>query len=348
LNDLSFTVCPLPHGLSKTVQLAHGGGGRATKQLIDLVFRPAFDNPWLQQEHDGAVFALQGLCAMSTDSYVVSPLFFPGGDIGKLAIYGTVNDLAMCGARVKYISAGFILEEGLQMETLMQIVSSMAQAAAATDTRIVTGDLKVVDRGKADGLYINTTGIGEVVSSTPVVPAAISTGNAVIISGDIGSHGIAVMAARNDLKLETVITSDCAPLLDPVMALIEADIHLHCLRDLTRGGLAGALIEIAETSGLSIEILENKLSIREDVQAVCELLGFDPLHVANEGRFIAIVDEVDAARTIEILTKFDVCNQSALIGHVGTGTSGRVTMRNKLGTNRVIDMLSGNQLPRIC
>jgi len=340
--------CPLPHGISETIQLAHGGGGRAMKQLIDKVIRPAFDNHWLQQEHDGAVFNINGQSAMTTDSYVVSPLFFPGGDIGKIAVYGTINDLLMCGAMPRYISVSFILEEGLQMSTLIQIVTSMAKATTEADVKIVTGDIKVVDRGKADAMYINTTGIGEVITPGPIAPASIKPGDAIIISGDIGRHGIAVMATREDLKLETTITSDCASLTTAVMALIDAGIKIHCLRDLTRGGLASALVEIAETSQLPIQIVEESVSVREDVQAVCELLGFDPLHVANEGRFVAFVDSTDAEKAVKILRKLEICQQANIIGHVGTGSPARVTMTGRLGTSRVIDMLSGNQLPRIC
>jgi hydrogenase expression/formation protein HypE len=347
MSDPVFS-CPLPHGISETIQLAHGGGGRAMKQLIDKVIRPAFDNDWLQQEHDGAVFEINGQSAMTTDSYVVSPLFFPGGDIGKIAVYGTINDLLMCGAIPRYMSVSLILEEGLPMSTLIQVVSSMAMAAAETAVKIVTGDIKVVDRGKADRMYINTTGIGEVITPNPITPASIRPGNAVIISGDIGRHGIAVMAVRKDLKLDTTISSDCAALTEPVLALIHAGINIRCLRDLTRGGLASALVEIAETAGLLIEIEEDKLSVRDDVQAVCELLGFDPLHVANEGRFVLFVENSDADETVAILRRFDICQQANHIGQVSADAPARVTMKGRLGTTRVIDMLSGNQLPRIC
>jgi hydrogenase expression/formation protein HypE len=347
MSDPVFS-CPLPHGISETIQLAHGGGGRAMKQLIDKVILPAFDNHWLQQQHDGAVFDINGQSAMTTDSYVVSPLFFAGGDIGKIAVYGTINDLLMCGAIPRYMSVSLILEEGLPMSTLIQVVNSMASAAAESDVKIVTGDIKVVDRGKADRMYINTTGIGEVITPDPVAPASIRPGNAVIISGDIGRHGIAVMAAREDLKLDTTITSDCAALTGPVIGLIHAGIRIRCLRDLTRGGLASALVEIAEASQLPIQIIEENLSVREDVQAVCELLGFDPLHVANEGRFVAFVENADADKAIAILKQFAACEQAAIIGHVQAGTPARVTLQGKLGTTRVVDMLSGNQLPRIC
>ena len=340
--------CPLPNTDSDTVQMAHGGGGRAMKRLIDTVFRPAFDNAWLAREHDGAVVETTGETAMTTDSYVVQPLVFPGGDIGSLAVNGTVNDLAMCGARPRYLSAGFILEEGLPMATLREIVASMAAAARAADIRIVTGDVKVVDRGKADGLYINTAGVGDVVAPSPVGPTSLRPGDAVILSGDIGRHGMAVMAAREGLALETAIESDCAPLADPVLALIEAGVAVHCLRDLTRGGLASGLVEVAETSGLAITAEETSIPVREEVRAACELLGLDPLYVANEGRFIAIVAPEDTEDAIAVLKRFDVTSGATLIGRVEAAPAGRVTLRGPFGTDRVIDMLSGEQLPRIC
>ena len=341
-------TCPLPHGMPETVQLAHGGGGRAMKQLIDGVFRAAFDNPYLAQEHDGALVETTTRSALTTDSYVVWPLIFPGSDIGQLAVNGTVNDLAMCGARPRYMTAGFILEEGLAVATLAQIVASMAEAAKAAGIPIVTGDVKVVDKGKADGIYINTAGIGDIVTSNTVGPRQVQVGDAVFISGDIGHHGIAVMAARNELGLESDITSDCAPLAEPVLALIDADIRIRCLRDLTRGGLASALVEVAETAGLSVDTDEVAVPVRDDVRAACELLGLDPVYVANEGRFVAFVDAGDAGRALEILRRFDVCREASLIGSVGDGPAGRVTMRGPLGPARVIDMLSGEQLPRIC
>lgn len=341
-------VCPLPAGMPETVQLAHGGGGRAMNQLIDTLFRTAFDNPYLKQEHDGAVFDMQGPCALTTDSYVVWPLHYPGGDIGTLAVNGTVNDLLMCGAEPRYLTAGFILEEGLPMATLVAIVTSMAKTAAAARIQVVTGDVKVVDRGRADGVYINSAGIGTVLSPEPVTPFSIKAGDAVVISGDIGRHGIAVMAARDDLGLESEIASDCAPLTGPVMGLIEAGIRLHCLRDLTRGGLASALVEVIETAELSLLVNETGIPLREDIKGACELLGLDPLYVANEGRFVAFIESEDADKAVEILRQFEVSNQAAIIGYVENAATGRVVMQGPLGTARVIDMLSGDQLPRIC
>ncbi len=274
--------------------------------------------------------------------------FFPGGDIGTLAINGTVNDLAMCGARPEFVSAGFILEEGLSIDLLQRVVASMREAAARSGHPLVTGDTKVVDRGKADGLYINTSGIGTIVAPAPIGPQAVQPGDAIIVSGDLGRHGIAVMAAREGLGFESEIASDCAPLSAPVLALIEAGIAVHCLRDLTRGGLASGLVEIAETAGLSFTIEEQAVPVREDVGSACELLGLDPFHVANEGRFVAFVPGEAVERTLEVLRRHPVSEAAAVIGTVGAGTAGRVACRGPIGGTRIIDMLSGEQLPRIC
>jgi hydrogenase expression/formation protein HypE len=317
-------------------------------RLLDTIIRPAFDDPELNRRHDGAVLELKGPVAFTTDSYVVKPLFFPDGDIGSLAINGTVNDLAMCGARPVCISVGLILEEGLPLASLRRVVATMRDAAMAAGVRIVTGDTKVVDHGKADGMFVNTTGIGQIVASARVGPESIRPGDALILNGDIGRHGVAVMAAREALGFETEIDSDCAPLIEPVLALLEAGIAVRCLRDLTRGGLASAVVEIAETVELSIELNEPAIPVRADVAAACELLGFDPLHVANEGRFIAFVAAEDANSAVEILRSHAQCAEAAVVGVVGKGSPGRVSCRGALGVNRVIDMLSGEQLPRIC
>lgn len=346
--DTPFPSCPLPAGFADSVQLAHGGGGRAMQQLIDVVFRAAFDNPWLAQRHDGAVFELNGRCALTTDSYVVWPLGFPGGDIGRLAVNGTVNDLAMCGARPRYLSAGFVLEEGLAMSTLAGIAASMAAAAKAAGVYIVTGDVKVVDRGRADGLYINTAGVGEVIDGARPAPSAVCAGDAVILSGDIGRHGIAVMAARGDLGLETDIASDCAPLAEPVLALIGAGIRLHCVRDLTRGGLASALVEVARDAGVAVHVREGDVPVCDAVRGACELLGLDPVYVANEGRFAAFVAAGDADRALALLREHEVCTGAVRIGEVEAGPAGQVTMTGPLGVPRVLDLLHGDQLPRIC
>jgi hydrogenase expression/formation protein HypE len=349
MNDNGFALsCPVPVPATDTVQLAQGGGGRAMERLLDTLIRPAFRNPQLDRRHDGARLDLSGPIAFSTDSYVVKPLFFPGGDIGTLAVNGTVNDLAMCGARPAWLTASFILEEGLPMETLRRVVASMSDAAAAAGVEIVTGDLKVVDRGKADELFINTAGLGRIVTEHPIEPQSIRPGDAVIVSGDLGRHGIAVMATREGLGFESAIASDCAPLAEPVLALIEAGIAVHCLRDLTRGGLASALVEIAETVGVSIEIDETAVPVREDVRSACELLGLDPLHVANEGRFVAFVPADHAQSTVTLLRRFGVSETVTIVGRVGQATTGRVTCKSAIGGRRVLDMISGDQLPRIC
>ncbi|SDB40477.1 hydrogenase expression/formation protein HypE [Bauldia litoralis] len=349
MTDGDFSLaCPAPAGGDDTVQMAHGGGGRAMERLLDTIIRPAFDNPHLARRHDGAVLDLAGPVAFTTDSYVVKPLVFPGGDIGTLAVNGTVNDLAMCGARAAHLSVGLILEEGLPLDTLRRVVASMRSAADAAGVTLVTGDTKVVDHGKADGLFVNTAGLGPVVSAAPIGPDAVRAGDAVILSGDIGRHGIAVMAAREGFGFETVIESDCAPVVDPVMALIEAGVAVHCLRDLTRGGLASAAVEIGEAAGVSIALDEASIPVREDVNAACEILGLDPLHVANEGRFVAFVAEADAERAIDILRRFAVSAGAVRIGTVGGGAAGEVTCRGALGVDRIVDMLSGEQLPRIC
>lgn len=331
-----------------TVQLAHGGGGRAMARLIAEVIRPTFDDPELARGHDGALLGIEGPIAFTTDSYVIRPLIFPGGDIGSLAVNGTINDLAMCGARPLYMSVGLILEEGLPLSLLRRVLASMRDAAAACGVRLVTGDTKVVDRGKADGMFINTAGIGAVVAPAPIGPQAVRPDDAVLISGDIGRHGVAVMAARDDLGLEMAIESDCAPLCAPILGLIEAGIGVRCLRDLTRGGLASAVVEIAETAGVSIALEEAAVPIREDVASACELLGIDPLHVANEGRFVAFVAPEDAEQAVELMRAHPVSAGAAVIGRVGDAPAGRVSCRGALGVARAIDMLSGEQLPRIC
>lgn len=340
--------CPVPASEGDTIQLAHGGGGRVMARLLDSLIRPTFDDPEIERRHDGAALNLDGPVAFTTDSYVVQPLVFPGGDIGTLAVNGTVNDLAMCGAHPLYLSVGLILEEGLRIDVLRRIVASMRMTAAASGTRLVTGDTKVVDRGKADGMFINTAGLGRIVATRAIGPASVRARDAVILSGDIGRHGIAVMSAREGFGFETTIESDCAPLAAPALALIEAGIDVHCLRDLTRGGLASAVVEIAEAAELSIAFDEAAIPVREDVAAACDLLGLDPLHVANEGRFVAFVAAADAQNALDILRDHPVTAGAVLVGEVGEGPAGRVSCRGALGVARVIDMLSGEQLPRIC
>ena len=346
--DFSLS-CPIPISDYPRVLLAHGGGGKLMHQLIEQMFVPTFRNPLLDVRHDGAVVTLNGArLAFTTDSYVVQPLCFPGGDIGTLAVNGTVNDLAMCGARPLYLSAGFILEEGLSMETLWQIVRSMRQAADAARVQLVTGDTKVVDRGKGDGIFITTAGVGAISHRLTIAPTSVRPDDAILLSGDVGRHGIAIMAVREGLAFEGTIESDCAPLADLVGSLLGAGLEIHCMRDLTRGGLASALIEIAEAARLQIEIDEKSIPVREDVQGACEILGFDPLYVANEGRFICILPAPQAERALEVMRAHSLGAGSCLIGHVTDDASGLVTMRSRIGATRIVDMLSGEQLPRIC
>jgi hydrogenase expression/formation protein HypE len=342
-------ACPLPISEYPQVMMAHGGGGKLMHDLIEKMFVPAFTNTLINVRHDGAVFGVgEARLAFTTDSYVVKPLFFPGGDIGSLAVTGTVNDLAMCGARPLYLSAGFILEEGFETEKLWRIVQSMKAAADAAGIQLVTGDTKVVDRGKGDEIFINTAGVGVVEHGLTVSPNSVRAGDAVILSGDLGRHGIAIMAAREGLEFETVIESDCAPLTPAVAGLFAAGIEVHCLRDLTRGGLASALVEIAEASGLEIDIEERQIAVREDVRGACEILGFDPMYLANEGRFVAFIPAAEAARAIRIMNMHATDTEASLIGHVSAETTGDVIMKSLIGASRIVDMFSGEQLPRIC
>jgi hydrogenase expression/formation protein HypE len=344
-----FTLaCPIPIEQYPRVLLAHGGGGKLMHQLIEGMFVKAFGNPALDARHDGAVFHLGGArLAFTTDSYVVRPLFFPGGDIGTLAVNGTVNDLAMCGARPLNLSAAFILEEGLPMEVLWRVVNSMRDAAERAGVRFVTGDTKVVDRGKGDGIFINTAGVGIIEHDLQIAPASVRPGDLVLLNGDLGRHGIAIMAMREGLEFESEIESDCAPLASTVLSLIEAGVEIHCLRDLTRGGLASALVEIAEAAHVHMQIDEEAIPVREDVQGACEILGFDPLYLANEGRFIAFVPERDAARALAIMDS-ESSGSARTIGRVVNASSSYVFMKSRIGATRIIDMFSGEQLPRIC
>lgn len=346
---MTFPSCPLPAPAIERIVLAHGGGGRLSQQLMEAIFLPAFSNPALNARHDGALLTASGThLAMTTDTYVVRPLFFPGGDIGNLAINGTVNDLAMCGARPLALSAGFILEEGLEMETLRRVVASMRNAAQTADVSIVTGDTKVVDKGKGDGIFLNTTGIGTVIAPNPIGPHRVRSGDVVLISGDLGSHGIAILSVREGLEFEGPVQSDTACLWPAVEALFQAGIEVHCLRDLTRGGLSSALNEIASSANVRIAVDEALIPVPHVVRGACELLGLDPLYVANEGRFAVFVPAKDADRTLEVLQSHPVSAGAVQIGTVLEHSSGIVTLRSRIGGNRVLDMLSGEQLPRIC
>jgi len=318
-------------------------------QLLERIFLPAFGNDSQNGRHDSAVLSMtEKRIAFTTDSYVVRPIVFPGGDIGSLAVHGTVNDLAMSGARPLYLSAGFILEEGLPMETLWQVVCSMRDAAQRCGVQIVTGDTKVVDKGKGDGLFINTAGIGAVEQSLLIAPESVRPGDAVLVSGDLGRHGMAIMSVREGLEFQGTIESDSAPLADLVMKLIATGVEIHCLRDLTRGGLASALNEIAEAARVRIVVEEKSIPVREDVHAACEVLGLDPLHVACEGRFVAFMPATDAECVLGIMKAHESGTGAAIVGTVQDESPSLAILRSAIGVSRILDMPSGEQLPRIC
>lgn len=332
------------------VEMNHGAGGRAMTDLVDLLFREAFDNPLLAQGNDQALFTpLPGPLAMSTDSFVITPLFFPGGDIGSLAVHGTVNDVAMGGARPQYLSVGFILEEGLPLSDLERIVASMAAAASAAGVQIVTGDTKVVERGSGDGVFINTTGLGAVIPGVDLRAGRVRPGDAVIVSGTIGDHGVAIMSLREGLSFETTLTSDSAALNGLVETMAQAAPDaLHLLRDPTRGGVAATLNEIARQTGYGIVLDEARLPIVPEVQGACELLGLDPLTVANEGKLLAFVAADQAATVLEAMRRHPLGVHAEQIGVVTEDDMQLVRMKTHIGGERVIDWLYGEQLPRIC
>jgi hydrogenase expression/formation protein HypE len=342
--------CPLPLADYPRVTLAHGGGGRLGRQLVDELFAPAFGSALVGSRHDGARLAdLRPPLAFTTDAHVVRPLFFPGGDIGRLAIVGTVNDLAMCGARPRHVSLSFVLEEGLSMETLWRVACSIGEAARETGVAIAAGDTKVVEQGHGDGIYISTAGIGEIVAAGPIGPDRVRAGDAILVSGDLGRHGIAVLTRREGFTLEAGVDSDCAPLWGPVAELLEAGVEVRCLRDLTRGGLASALVEIAEDGGVELEIDEAAIPVSQPVRAACEVLGLDPLLVANEGRFVAFVPPEEAARACAVLRAHPLGTGAAVVGQVSTqAPRGRAWIRGMFGQVRALAMPSGEQLPRIC
>lgn len=347
-SDLSFT-CPLPISNYKQILLGHGSGGKMTHQLIRDLFLPEFRNLYLEKLNDQATFELNGLkLAFTTDAFVVSPLFFPGGDIGKLAIHGTVNDLAMSGARPLFISAAFILEEGFQMEQLQRIVRSMKEACEEARVLLVTGDTKVVNKGKGDGVFITTSGVGVIEKEILISADQARVGDKVIVSGTIGDHGIAIMSVREGIEFETELVSDTAPLWSLVESMLEVSSKIHCLRDPTRGGLSSALNEIAAASKVGILLDEAKIPIREEVRGACEMLGLDPLYVANEGALIAIVAPEDAQRILESMRAHPQGRNAAVIGEVIEEHPAMVLLRSKAGGTRVVDMLAGEQLPRIC
>ena len=341
--------CPIPLTEYPRVLLAHGGGGRLSQHLIEKMLYPSFENPLLEPLHDGAVLSMNGdRLAFTTDSYVVHPAFFPGGDIGRLAVNGTANDVAMCGARPLFISCGLILEEGLPMEDLWRVVVSIREAAAEAGVQVITGDTKVVDKGKGDGVFVNTSGIGSVLPGLDVGQHRLRPGDEIVISGPIGLHGIAIMALREGIDLETEIRSDTAAVYPVVEALVAAGLDIHMLRDPTRGGVSSALNEMAKRGGVGILLDEEALPIPADVEGVCEILGLDPLYVANEGNFLAVVAEGQGMRAVETMRRHALGGRAALIGRVAGEHPGVVIMGTRIGGERVVDMMSGEQLPRIC
>jgi hydrogenase expression/formation protein HypE len=348
MSDLNL-ACPLPLHYQQIV-MAHGGGGRLMQQLLAQIIQPTFKNSYTNQQHDSAVFAVgEQRLAFTSDSYVIKPLFFKGGDIGKLAVCGTVNDLAMSGAKPLFLSCSLIIEEGFPLDTLQTILHSMQTTAAEAGALIVTGDTKVVDHGKGDGLYINTAGIGLCESPFVIQPSRIQVGDAVLISGDIARHGMAVMLEREGLAFESDIRSDCGLLSPLVLELLNAGIELHCLRDLTRGGLASALIELASSAKIQIQINEIAIPVADDVKSACELLGFDPLYIANEGCCALFLPPAQVEKALAILHRHEIAQHAIQIGQVNAlDNNGLVTLETAMGIVRVLDLLSGEQLPRIC
>ena len=331
------------------VDLTHGSGGRAMAQLIDELFLPAFDNEWLRQGNDQARFAVPaGRLVMATDSHVISPLFFPGGDIGCLSVHGTINDVAMAGARPLYVAAGFILEEGFPLAELKRIVESMAAASRDAGVPVVTGDTKVVERGKGDGVFITTTGVGVVPAGVEISGDRARPGDAILVSGTIGDHGVAIMSLRENLTFETTIRSDTAALHGLVAAMVAAVPDIHCLRDPTRGGLATTLNELARQSGCGMVIAERSIPVLPQVSAACEFLGLDPLYVANEGKLVAICAPADADRLLAAMRQHPLGADAAIIGEVIADPHHFVQMDTSFGGRRVVDWLTGEQLPRIC
>ena len=342
-------VCPAPLSATETVLLGHGSGGKLSSELLHSIFLPAFDNPLLQRLEDQAVLEFGGVrLAFTTDSFVAKPLFFRGGDIGSLAVHGTVNDLAMCGARPVALSAAFILEEGFPLSDLRRIADSMARAASIAGVTIVTGDTKVVERGSGDGVYITTTGIGIVPPGVNLSAAHARPGDAVLLSGAIGDHGIAMLSAREGLELDGEIASDSAPLNGLVEAMLAVTHQVHAMRDPTRGGLASTLNEIAKQSHVGIAVREDTIPVHAGVRGACEVLGLDPLHVANEGKLVAFVPMEHAAEMVDAMRRHPLGAEAAIIGTVTDREPGMVTMRTVFGTTRIVDMLPGDQLPRIC
>jgi hydrogenase expression/formation protein HypE len=349
LNGVPFGACPVPQSRYEHVLLGHGSGGQLTADLIQRLFVPAFANDVLGALEDQATIQVKGgRIAFTTDAFVVRPLFFPGGDIGRLAVHGTVNDLAVGGARPLFLSAAFILEEGLPLTDLRRIVESMRSACREAGVALVTGDTKVVDRGKGDGVFITTSGIGLVPEGRALSIHAAQPGDRVLVSGTLGDHGIAIMSVREGLEFETVLESDTAPLHGLAEAILAACPRTRCMRDPTRGGLSSVLNELAVASGVGVELDEAALPLRPEVRGACEMLGLDPLYVANEGKLIAVVPPDDADGVLEAMRAHPLGRDAALIGTVVADHAGLVVLRSRVGGERVVTLLSGEQLPRIC
>lgn len=349
-NSFSGTLsCPIPKSDYDRILLAHGGGGTLSHKLISELFIPQFANEILDQQHDSGVFELNGSrIAFTTDSYVVQPIFFPGGDIGSLAVNGTVNDLSVAGAKPLFISTAFIIEEGFEIEELWKIVLSMEKAAKEAGVQIITGDTKVVDKGKGDKIFINTSGIGIVPQGVNISPKNCQPGDVIILSGKIAEHGVAIMSSRENLEFETTIKSDSAPLNGLVEKMLNATKEIHMMRDPTRGGVASTLNEIAMTAKIGILIEEEKIPISEEVNGACEILGLDPLYIANEGKLIAFVPENKSAKILEAMKSHPFGREACIIGKVTSTDPGTVIMKTSIGSTRIVDMMSGEQLPRIC
>lgn len=347
--ESAFPVCPVPVHPTQHVVIGHGSGGRLTHELLDAVFAPAFADLGLCHEEDQAlIHCTAKRLAFTTDTYVVQPLFFPGGDIGSLAVHGTVNDLAMGGAVPRCLSAGFVLEAGFPMDDLRRIVHSMARACRAANVALVTGDTKVVEHGKADGVFINTSGIGWVHHDRMLSVSNARAGDVVLVSGTLGDHGMAIMSVREGIAFDTTLKSDSAPLTDLVRVLMQAAPNLRCMRDPTRGGAASTLNEIAQASSVGIRLQERALPVRDDVRCAAELFGFDPLYVANEGKLIAVVPANEADAALEALQGHSLGETAAIIGEVTAAHPGVVTLKSLMGGERMVVMLAGEQLPRIC
>lgn len=341
-------TCPAPVSETDVITMGHGSGGLLTHKLLQAGVFGLLENEWLNQQHDGASLQLNGRVAFSTDSYVVSPIFFPGGNIGDLAVNGTVNDLAMCGASARYLSLSFIIEEGLPMDSFKKVLNSIARAAGAAEVHIVTGDTKVVEKGKGDQLFINTSGIGYIHPGACIHHNRIKAGDKIIISGPIATHGMAIMSVRKGLEFEASIQSDTASLKNQVLCMLENyGTHIRFLRDPTRGGVASVLNEVAGLTRLGFTIRQQALPIDEQVEGACEMLGLDPLYVANEGIFLSIVDQGSAEEIVELLHKTGAI-RAAIIGEVTHEHPGKVFLRSRIGGHRVVNYLTGEQLPRIC